>query len=57
MKSRLIRVSCEFKKLVDKIRAKELLINSKEVSSHEVTRILVNYLDWEKVWQNEFDKK
>ena len=57
MKGRLVRVDCDFKKLIDKIRAKELLINSKEISNQQVTKILIAYLDWEKIWQNEFGNK
>jgi hypothetical protein len=57
MKAKLIRVACEFKKLIDWIRAKELLINSKEISSQELTRVLIKYLDQEKIWQDEFNKK
>ena len=57
MKNVHMRVSCEFKQLVYRIRAKEMLMNGKEVSCEEITKRLVNYLDWEKIWQNEFVKK
>ena len=52
-----IRASPEFKSLVNRIRAKELLMNRREISISDVTKALVKYIDWEKVWQNEFDKK
>jgi len=57
MKSCLIRVSRDFKFLVNQIRGKELLINGKEISFEEVTRKITEYIDWEKIWQNEFNKK
>lgn len=57
MKNKHIRVAEEFKQFIDRIRAKELLFNSKELSCEEVTRRILKYLDWEKVWQNEFNKK
>jgi len=57
MRSTHIRVSNEFKKLVYNIRAKEMLMNRREVSCEEVTTRLLKYLDWEKIWQNEYSKK
>lgn len=57
MKNIHIRVAIEFKKFVYKIRAKELLMNGREVSCEEITKRLVNHMDWEKIWQNEFSEK
>lgn len=57
MKSIHIRVAYEFKKLIYKIRAKEMLMNGREVSCEEITRRLIKYLNWEKIWEDEFAKK
>lgn len=57
MKSVQIRVAYEFKKLVFNIRAKEMLMNAKEISCEEVTKRLVKHINWEKIWQDEFSKK
>ena len=32
-------------------------MNRREVSCEEVTTRLLKYLDWEKIWQNEYSKK
>ena len=57
MRSVQIRVVPEFQKLIMNIRAKEMLLNAKEISCVEVSKILIKYLDWEKIWQDEFGKK
>lgn len=57
MKDCHIRVSKEFKSLIYKIRAKEMLINAKEISCQEVSSSLIKYIDWEKVWEKEYAKK
>jgi len=54
MKSVTLRVSTEFRENINKIRAKGLLLNAEEISCEEITRALIEYIDWEKVWQMEF---
>jgi len=57
MKSVTLRVSEEFRKKINEVRAKGLLLNAQEISCEKISRALIKYIDWDKVWQQEFAKR
>ena len=52
-----IRTSDELKELIDYIRAKCLLHGISCPTVTEITKVIAQQIDKEKLWQNEFFKK